>query len=142
MSRAFVKEDVDVPEAPTRRRGVPVPELNVVTPAGLAAARAELEALGRDGRDHDRIRELTEHLQTAQALEPEDTNVVGLGARVTVELEEGGRATYHIVGAIEADAKRGAINWQSPLAQALWGRRVGDGVTLPKGEAEIVELQY
>ncbi|HEY4181233.1 MAG TPA: GreA/GreB family elongation factor [Kofleriaceae bacterium] len=142
MSRAFVKEEVDVPEGPTRRRGVPVPELNVVTPAGLVAARAELEALGREGGNADRIHELSDHLATAQALEPADTGIVGLGARVTIELEGGGRATYHIVGAIEADAKRGAINWQSPLAQALWGRRVGDGVTLPKGDAEIVALTY
>lgn len=142
MSRAFVKEDVDVPETPTRRRGVPVPELNVVTPAGLAAARAELEALGRDARDPDRVRELSDHLATAQALEPEDKSVVGLGAHVTVELEDGGRATYHVVGAIEADAKRGAINWQSPLAQALWGARVGDSVRLPKADAEIVLIAY
>lgn len=43
MSKAFTKENDDVPEVPVRRRGLPVPELNLVTPAGLAAARAELE---------------------------------------------------------------------------------------------------
>ena len=142
MSKAFTKEDVDVPEVPTRRRGVPVPELNVVTPAGLAAARAEHDELGRTGGDADRFRELAEHLATAQAVEPEDTNVVGLGARVTLEIEDGGRATYHIVGAIEADARRHAISWQSPLAQAVWGARVGDSVRLPKGDAEVVSIAY
>jgi transcription elongation factor GreB len=142
MSKAFTKEDSDVPEAPARRRGVPVPDLNVVTPTGLAAARAELDALVRSSGDADRIRVLSDHLATAQALEPEDTSVVGLGAHVTVELEDGTRATYHIVGAIEADAKRGAISWQSPLAQALWGARVGDSVRLPKGDGDVVSLAY
>lgn len=142
MSRAFVKEDVDVPETPTRRRGLPVPELNVVTPAGLVAARTELDTLARTNGDPDRIRELSEHLLTAQPLEPEDTSIVGLGARVTIDLDDDGTVTYHLVGAIEADPKRGAINWQSPLAQALWGHRVGDTVTLPKGDGEITKLEY
>ena len=140
MSKAFTKEDDDVPEAPTRRRGVPVPELNVVTPDGLEAARGELEALGN--RDPVRARELADHLATAQAVTPEDLSVVGLGAHVTVEDEDGKRTTYRLVGAIEADVKKGFVNFQSPIAQALWGARVGDTVTLPRGEGEIVALTY
>ena len=142
MSKAFTKETDDVPEAPIRKLGIPVPELNVVTPAGLRAARAELDELTRTGGDADRIRELTEHLATARAIEPADRAVVGLGAGVTVEDDDGVRTIYRIVGAIEADPRRGAISWQSPLAQALWGARVGDSVTLPRGAAEVVALGY
>ena len=138
MSKAFTKEDDDVPEAPTRRRGVPVPELNVVTPDGLAAARAELEA----GGDPDRMRELADHLATAQAVPPDDVTLVGLGAHVTVEDEDGKRTTYRIVGAIEADAKKSYVSYQSPLAQALWGARVGDSVALPRGDADVVSIRY
>lgn len=143
MSKAFTKESDDVPEAPVRRRGLPVPALNLVTPAGLDAARAELERLARTGNDPDRARELAEHLATAQAAEPPaDRGEVALGARVTVEDEDGARLVYEIVGAIEADPKRGKLSWQSPLAQALWGLRVGDPVVLPRGEGEIVGLDY
>lgn len=141
MSKAFTKEDAEIPEAPVRKRGVPVPVPNIVTPAGLAALRAEHDGLARSGGDPDRVRELAEHLATAQTLEP-DPSVVGVGARVTVEDEDGKRATYHVVGAIEADARRGLVSWQSPIAQALWGLRVGDGVTLPRGEGEIVAIAY
>ncbi len=141
MSKAFTKEDTDIPEAPVRRRGVPVPVPNIVTPAGLASLRAEHDELGRTAGDPDRLRELADHLATAQTLEP-DRSVVGVGARVTVEDEDGERVTYHIVGAIEADAKRGLVSWQSPIAQALWGLRVGDGVTLPRLEGEIVAIEY
>jgi transcription elongation GreA/GreB family factor len=141
VSKAFTKEDADIPEAPMRRRGVPVPVPNIVTPAGLVSLRAEHDELGRTGGDPDRIRELADHLATAQTLEP-DRETVGVGARVTVEDEDGKRTTYHIVGAIEADAKRGLVSWQSPIAQALWGLRVGDGVTLPRAEGEIVAIAY
>ncbi|MGE0401153.1 MAG: GreA/GreB family elongation factor [Kofleriaceae bacterium] len=141
MSKAFTKEDADIPEAPMRKRGVPVPVPNIVTPAGLAAIRAEHDELGRTGGDPDRMRELADHLATAQTVEP-DRSTVGVGARVTVEDEDGKRTTYHIVGAIEADAKRGLVSWQSPIAQALWGLRVGDGVTLPRSEGEIVAIDY
>jgi transcription elongation factor GreB len=141
VSKAFTKEDADIPEPPMRKRGVPVPVPNIVTPAGLAAIRAEHDELGRTGGDPDRIRELADHLATAQTVEP-DREVVNVGARVTVEDEDGKRTTYAIVGAIEADAKRGMVSWQSPIAQALWGARVGDSVTLPRGEGEIVAIAY
>ena len=72
-----------------RKRGVPVPDPNFVTPSGARAARAELEQLSRTAGDPDRIRELTEHLATAQEVAPADRNVVGLGAAVTIEDEDG-----------------------------------------------------
>jgi transcription elongation GreA/GreB family factor len=126
-----------------RKRGVPVPDPNFVTPSGARAARAELEQLTRTAGDPDRIRELTEHLATAQEIAPGDRNIVGLGASVTVEDEAGKRATYKVVGAIEADTKRGWLSWQSPIANVLWGMRVGDTVELPRGdEVEIVSIDY
>lgn len=143
MSKAFTKEDDGAPPAPVRRLGVPVPELNLVTASGLAAARAELERLTRDGDDPDRVAELTAHLATAQVVEPADRDEAGVGATVTLELASGKRATYRIVGAIEADPKRGHVSWQSPLAEALHGARVGDGVVLPNGdEAEVIAIAY
>lgn len=143
MSKAFTKEDSDAPVAPALRRGVPVPEPNFVTAAGAQAARAELARLAQAGGDVDRIRELTEHLATAQVVAPEDRGAVGLGAAVTVEDVSGKRTTYRLVGAIEADPRRGWLSWQTPLANALWGARVGDSVELPRGgEVAIVAITY
>jgi len=141
MSKAFTKES-ELPDSPIRRLGVPVPELNAVTPDGLRAARAELDELNRTGGDPDRIRELSEHLLTAHAVEPDDRNVIGLGATVVVEDADSHRTTYRIVGAIEADVKRGWIGWMTPLAQALFGAHVGDSVTLPRGDAEVISISY
>jgi transcription elongation GreA/GreB family factor len=121
---------------------VPVPEPNFVTPDGERAARAELDDLLRANGDPDRIRELSEHLATAQVVEPGDRDVVGLGAMVTVEDEDEKRVTYRIVGAIEADTKRGWVSWQTPVATALWNARVGDSVDLPRGAVEVVAIAY
>ena len=140
MSKAFTKESDDGPDPVPPRRGVPVPEPNYMTPAGARAARSELATC----RDDARIRELTDHLATAQILEPPaDRGTVSLGARVTLEDESGKRTTYRIVGALEADARRGLVFWQSPVAEALYGTRVGDTVTLPRGdEAEVIAVDY
>lgn len=122
---------------------MPVPVPNFVTARGLAEARAELDELGRSGGDPDRIRELSDHLATAQVGTVDDPEVVGFGAAVTVATDGGARTTYHIVGAIESDPKRGRVGWQTPLAAALWGARVGDSIDLPKGgEAEVVAITY
>jgi transcription elongation GreA/GreB family factor len=142
VSKAFTKEDEGTPPAPPRRRGAPVPDPNFVTPSGARAARAELDQLARGGGDPDRIRELTEHLATAQEVAPEDRSVVGLGAAVTLEDDAGKRTTYKLVGAIEADTKRRWLSWQSPIANVLWGARVDDTVNLPRGEATIVAISY
>jgi len=143
VSKAFTKEDDDAPVAPAHRRGVPVPVPNFMTAAGVQAARTELARLGRDGSDPDRMRELSDHLATAQVVAPEDRAAVGLGAAVTVADESGKQTTYRLVGAIEADPRRGWLSWQTPIANALWGARVGDSIELPRGgEVQIVAIAY
>jgi transcription elongation GreA/GreB family factor len=140
VSKAFTKESDELPAAPPRRLGVAVPDPNYMTPAGARAARSELVS----ARDDDRIRELTEHLATAQILEPPvERDTASLGAQVTVEAPSGQRKRYRLVGALEADARRGLVFWRSPIALALYGARIGDTVVLPRGdEVEIVAIDY
>ena len=141
VSKAFTKEDDGVPEPPPRKRGVPVPAdvPNYITAAGARALRAELEA----GPDEDRAREISDHLATAVVMEaPAERGRVGFGAKVTVEDESGKRTTYRIVGAIEASPKDGAIYFQTPIAEALYDAQVGDSIALPRGEVEIVAIDY
>jgi transcription elongation factor GreB len=149
VSKAFTRESDDAPDAPVVRRGVPVPVdvPNYVTADGARALRAELDTLSHGARDPDvlaRIHELTEHLETAQVVEPADGDRVAFGATVTVADDDGGaRTDYRIVGAIESSPRQGAISWQSPLARALLGARVGDTVALPRDRtAEVVAIRF
>ena len=62
-------------------------------------------------------------------------NKVSIGSRVTLIAPEGEEETYTIVGSIEAKAADGRISNESPVGQALLGRRVGQvvQVTTPAG---------
>ncbi len=70
---------------------------------------------------------------------------VGLGSRVTVVEGAEPPETYNIVGSVEADPIKGLISNESPLGQALLGRKVGEiaNVNAPAGVMvfEIVNIQ-
>jgi transcription elongation factor GreB len=164
MSRAFVKEenealtDEALPERPLSS------EPNYVTPAGLESLRAKVDALHaeharlkRAAEDFDRpklsqierdLRYFQTKLDTAipvnVATQPLDE--VRFGASVQTEDESGATHTFTIVGEDEADVVHGKVSWQSPLATALIGAKVGDTVTWnrPAGKTtlEVLDIQY
>jgi transcription elongation GreA/GreB family factor len=141
VSKAFTKEDGDAPETPFRKRGIPVPAdvPNYITASGERALRAELAICTNPERAH----EISEHLATAVVMgPPEDRSRVGFGATVTVEDGNARRTKYRIVGAIEASPKDGAIYFQTPIAEELHDLRVGDTIDLPRGEVEVVAIEY
>ena len=72
--------------------------------------------------------------------------VVRFGATVEVEDEDGGRATYRIVGEDEIDGALGFVSYKSPVGRALIGKSLGDAITVrrPSGDVElsIVAVRY
>lgn len=96
-----------------------------------------------------RVRYLTKRLEVLKVVEgrPADPTAVFFGAWVTLEDEDDGRqATYRIVGPDESDAGRGWISIDAPLARALLGKRVEDGIeaVLPGGPVRftVVAVRY
>jgi transcription elongation factor GreA len=73
-----------------------------------------------------RIDELEAMLRNAVIIDERaaPSGVVGLGSKVTVDFD-GDEETYTIVGAIEAKPTAGLISNESPIGQALLGKRVG-----------------
>ena len=154
MSRAFVKEQDtdhvdDLPERPISEHP------NDVTEAGLAqidqalasageayahaqatADRAALAAASRDLR-YWTVRRATARVVPA----PSDSSEVRFGASVTILRDDGREQTFRIVGEDEADPAKGSISHVSPLARAMFGKRVGDVVAADAGEAEIICIQ-
>jgi transcription elongation factor GreA len=83
-----------------------------------------------------RIKELEMLLSKARVIDHlEKTDVVQVGARVTVQEGDGEPEEYTIVGAAEANPRDGKISNESPLGRALMGHRAGDTVTVnaPRG---------
>ena len=166
MSRAFVKED-DEEKLTDEELNLPAIEGPVLlTPAGFDRLKAELEKAHaevtrlRDASSPEAKLALTRAMREMRILERrraaavvvdphqhgEHADTVAFGACVTVEDEEGRELSYTLVGATEADPKRGLINVKSPLAESLLGHRVGDTVTWrrPAGETTltITKIRY
>ena len=164
MSRAFVKEDSSVPEEPLRRQ--PSGRPNYVTPAGLAWLKASVERLtalrtellGRKRPEEQRALDLQQaeidlsyfETQVKRAMLVDNRGLaaedVRFGALATVKDQEGNLKEYAIVGEDEADASAGRLNWASPLAAALLGKKAGDRAVLARlgGDLslEIISVRY
>jgi len=90
--------------------------------------RPELvEGLYRASQELSRLRAL---LESAEILDdvPYDPLLVELGDCVSIRLEDGAEETYLVVQAAEAAVDDYRISSDSPLAQALLTRRVGETV--------------
>jgi len=104
-----------------------------------ASAKEELEFL--DGR----IDELNHVIDNALVISVDRKNgEVAVGAKVTVKCD-GSERIFHIVGEWEADPMKQKISCDSPLGQALHGKKVGEKVEVeaPAGKVvyEIVSVE-
>lgn len=87
-----------------------------------------------------RIEDLRALLAGVSIAEPPTDGTAGLGSRVRIQLAPGaGARTYALVGALEVDAARGEISIESPIGQALVGRRTGETVEVetPGGRRRV-----
>ncbi len=87
-----------------------------------------------------RILRLREQLRSAVIVEGGGVDVVAHAATVEVtDLGTDGKVTYKIVSPLDAKASEGKISMQSPIAQALIGKKIGDvaEVETPKGTRRL-----
>jgi len=81
-----------------------------------------------------RISLLQEKLRRARVIKDSeiDTERVSIGSTVTLRDEETGEILiYTLVGSAEADPSKARLSNESPVGQAIMGRRAGDEVTVP-----------
>lgn len=166
MSRAFVKEsDDDLVAGELPERPLPA-HANYVTPRGLEQLQARVRELQEqheqlasrardDSQAKQKLREVERdqryfnaQLEHAIVVDPagQPRVEVRFGALVTIVDEAGKEHRFSIVGDDEADVAAGKISWDSPLAKAMIGSKVGDVVKWrrPAGdtEVEIAEIRY
>ena len=79
-----------------------------------------------------RISEIKTMLQYAEVVDVNDVdaNEVSVGKKVTFQEADEEPETYQIVGSAESDPLVGKISNDSPIAQSLLGKKVGDTVTI------------
>jgi transcription elongation GreA/GreB family factor len=147
VSRAFVKEDVDLPERRGRKRsasGLPPGATNYITARGATRLRDELQKLRAANAVSERVTELEQILASIHVVDPPDapSNSVTFGATVTVKDKKGRTETYTIVGVDELGFEPDAVSWISPIGKALLAADMGDWITLEDGRAaKIVKIE-
>ena len=75
-----------------------------------------------------RIQEIEAVLRSAIIIERKNSDVVSVGAHITVQEDNYDPETYYLVGAKEADPRNGKISNESPIGRALLDHKVGDVV--------------
>ena len=103
---------------------------------GDLSENAEYSAARQDqDRAESRISEIDHILKNAEVIsQPKKKDIVELGN--TVVLKDGKtEKTFTIVGSVEADPLSGKISNESPIGQALLGKKLGENVEikLPAG---------
>ncbi|MER8426169.1 GreA/GreB family elongation factor [Mesorhizobium sp. M0751] len=154
MSRAFTREEdsenaiAGIGERPISHHR------NLVTERGLALIDAEVAALrdelGRAEKRADRerialvsrdLRYWTARRESAELSVPEPgSDMVRFGMGVTLESDDGKKVHWKIVGEDEANPAKGTISHMSPMAMALFGKKVGEVAVVNGKEWEIVKL--
>ena len=154
MSRAFTREE-DSENAIAGIGERPIsPHRNLVTEHGLAQIEENLadlrDILAKAEKKADReriavvsrdLRYWTARRESAELSVPEPgSDLVRFGMGVTLEGGDGKKVHWKIVGEDEADPAKGTISHVSPMAVALFGKKVGEVVVVNGKEWEIVKL--
>jgi len=97
---------------------------------GDLAENAEYQAARQEQeRTESRISEIEHILRNAELIKESKGDNIRLGSRVT--LKSGGKKKeFKVVGTVEADPLEGKISDESPLGQAVLGKKVGDEVEI------------
>lgn len=159
MSVAFTREESAEAASELALPDRPIsPHPNLVTAAGLEAlesamaqARASYDAAQKIEDVNERrraaapafrdLRYFGERLRSAQLVPPAAPGaVVAFGSSVTFARDDGRRQTFKIVGEDEAEPADGSISYVSPIARALMGKAVGEGVAVGDQEIEVLSI--
>lgn len=121
-----------------------IERIKVARSFGDLSENSEYDA-AKDEQSHleDRIAQVEEMLKYAQVVDAEsvDLNEVSVGKTITyTEVGTDDPETYTIVGSDESDPLNGKISNDSPIAQALLGKKKGEtvSITTPGGKFDVV----
>lgn len=132
----------------TERRKEVVERIKVARSFGDLSENSEYDSAKEEQAFVEgRIQQIETMIRNSEIIEEDsDSSVVSLGKTVTFkELPDGDEEEYTIVGRAEADPIDGKISNDSPMARSLFGKGIGDRVTVatPGGdmEVEITQVQ-
>jgi len=118
------------------RRGAIADKIAEARDFGDLSENAEYDSAREEqGLLESRIAEIEDILLNAEIIKASKGSKVSLGSKI--ELKTGKKTfVYTVVGPVEADPLEGKISNESPIGEALMGKKVGESATIttPKGE--------
>jgi transcription elongation factor GreA len=119
------------------RRGAIADKIAEARDFGDLSENAEYDSAREEqGLVESRVAEIEDILLNAELIKAVKSSKVILGSKV--ELQSGKKSTtYSVVGPVEADPLSGKISNESPLGEALMGKKVGDSATINTQKGEI-----
>ena len=127
----------------TIKRKEVVERIKIARDFGDLSENAEYDSAKEDQAFVEgRISTLESMIRNAVIINENESNkdIVRLGTTVTfIEVPDGDKESYTIVGSAEADPLEGRISNDSPIAKSMIGRTIGENVKVltPGGEMEI-----
>lgn len=126
------------------RRGAIADKIAEARDYGDLSENAEYDAAREEqGLVESRIAEIEDILLNAELIKNGKSSKVALGSKVELKTNKK-MVIYSIVGPVEADPLEGKISNESPIGEALMGKKVGDTVAIqtPKGSItyEIIKI--
>lgn len=123
-------------------------KIGIAREFGDLSENAEYDSAKEEqGKIEAEIAEMEAKLKTCIIIDKNkiDTSKVNIGCRVKVyDLDFDEEVEYTIIGSTESDPSKGLISNESPVGQALLGKKAGDKVLVktPVGECtlEILEI--
>jgi transcription elongation factor GreA len=102
------------------------------------------EAKNQQAFIEGRIMELEDQIKNAEVVEGTTEGIVQIGSTVTLQrVGDSEKHEYTIVGSTEADALAHKISNESPVGEAILGKKNGDKVKVsaPGGEYEYIVMK-
>jgi transcription elongation factor GreA len=130
LTKDGIKELEDELASLVAKRGPIADAIKSARELGDLAENAEYQAARQEQeRTESRISEVEHILRNAELIKESKSGSIRLGSRVT--LKSGGKKKeFKVVGTVEADPLEGKISDESPLGQAVLGKKVGDEVEI------------
>jgi transcription elongation factor GreA len=129
----------------TVRRKEIAQDLEYAKSLGDLSENAEYqEAREAQANIEDRIGKIESLLKTAMVVSYHSDDVINIGSKVSIKKDEAkDPAEYTIVSSEEADVALGKISYNSPLGQALMGKKKGQAFVFksPKGNINYTIIE-
>lgn len=125
----------------TTKRTEVATQLEYARSLGDLSENAEYhQARQTQGEVEDRIKYLAHILKSVEIVKPHHSDTVEVGSTVSVKRKgEDETRVFHIVGSEEANMSEGRISLNSPLGQAMMGKKKGETFTFTSPAGKKIE---